>query len=231
VAVLQQFAEEGVRAVCCTPHLRASELAEAPCGEMDDILDELRRLAPPAPRLVRGFEIMLDVPLPEFTDRCVALGGSRYVLVEFGRMIPPDASVAVLTHIRGQGFVPVLAHPERYGICSVTMARRWREAGALMQVDATTITMDTRRAARARDLLATGQATILASDNHGDGRSLRSAVEWLDRHGGEAQARLLAFENPAALLEDAETVPVPPMRVRRSLYTRIRDFVVGGEEA
>ncbi len=231
VAVLGSFAAQGVRAVCCTPHLRASELAEAPCTELDGLLAELRRMAPEAVRLTRGFEVMLDVPAPDFTDRCVCLSGSRYVLVEFGRLVPAGASVEALRRIAAQGLVPVLAHPERYAACSVEQARVWREAGAILQVDATTVLSDTRRAERARALLAAGQAAILASDNHGDGRSLAAAVEWLDRHGGEVQARLLAYDNPEAILADAETVPVPPLRVRRSWYTLLKDFVVGGRDA
>lgn len=231
VGVLSAFAGQGVRAVCCTPHLRASELSEAPCAELDSLLAELRRLAPDSVRLTRGFEIMLDVPAPDFLDRCVCLGGSRYVLVEFGRLVPAGASVEALRRIAAQGVIPVLAHPERYSSCSVEQARAWRDAGAILQVDATTLLADSKRAERARALLAAGQAAILASDNHGDGRSLAAAVEWLDRHGGEVQARLLAYDNPEAILADADTVPVPPLRIRRSWYTLLKDFVVGGRDA
>ncbi len=231
VAVLDRFATEGVTAVCCTPHLRASELDDAPCHELDALLAELAAVATHAPRLTRGFEIMLDTPAPVFGDRCVGLGGTRTVLVEFGRMVPAEGSVEALKRMAAQGLVPLLAHPERYAVCSVEMARRWREAGAILQLDATTLMGDSRRADRARALLAAGQAAIIASDNHGDGRSLAAAVEWLDAHGGETQARLLAFENPEAILADAATVPVPPMRVRRSWYTLLKDFVVGGRDA
>jgi protein-tyrosine phosphatase len=231
VAVLAKFAEQGVTAVCCTPHLKATECDEAPCEEMEAALAELRALAPAAPKLVRGFEIMLDVPDQDFRDRCVTIAGTRYVLVEFGRLLPPDASVATLSRIVAQGLVPILAHPERYSTCTVELARRWRDAGALLQLDATTLLAETRRAERARSLLEAGLAGIIASDNHGDGRSLLAGMEWLDAHGGAVQARLLAVENPAAILADEDTAPVPPMRVRRSWYTTLKDFVIGGKEA
>ena len=231
LAVLARFAEQGVTAVCCTPHLKASECDDALCGAMDAALEELRALAPETPELVRGFEIMLDVPQPEFTGRCVTIGGTRYILVEFGRLVPPEASVVTLGRIASQGLVPILAHPERYASCSVELARRWREAGALLQLDATTLLAQTRRAERSRALLQAGLAGIIASDNHGDGRSLLAGVEWLEGHGGRVQARLLAVENPAAILADEDTVPVPAMRVRRSWYTALKDFVIGGREA
>ena len=46
LAVLARFAEQGVTAVCCTPHLKASECDDALCGAMDAALEELRALAP-----------------------------------------------------------------------------------------------------------------------------------------------------------------------------------------
>ncbi len=231
VRVLTKFAEQGVTAVACTPHLRASEIAVAPCEELDELLAELRVLAPSSPRLVRGFEIMLDVPDPDLADARLGLGGTRYVLVEFGRLVPAEASVDALARIAARGVVPVLAHPERYAACSVELATQWQRAGAVLQVDATTLLAESKRAEKARALLTAGCAGIIASDNHGDGRSLAVAVEWLESHGGAVQARLLATENPAAILADKPLDPVPPMRIRQSWYSMLKTFVVGGGDA
>ena len=231
VAVLARFQEQGITGVCCTPHLKASEFSNAPCDDMDELLRELIAVAPPVPRLVRGFEIMLDVPAPVFHDRCLTLNRTRYALVEFGRLVPADASVEAIARITEQGIIPVLAHPERYAACSVEQARRWTGAGALLQIDATTLLGDSKRAERARALLTAGLGTIIASDNHGDNRSLAIAVEWLESHGAREQARLLAFENPNAILSDGPVMNVPPVRLRQSWYSMLKSFVIGGKEA
>jgi protein-tyrosine phosphatase len=231
VDVLQHFARQGLTAVCCTPHLKASDVADAPCDDMDSLLADLVDAAPPTPSLCRGFEIMLDIPKPNLGDRCLGLAGSRYVLVEFGRLVPADASVEILSRVVGQGMVPVLAHPERYAVCTPELGRRWQQAGVVLQVDATTLLADSRRAGRARALLEAGCASIVASDNHGDARSVAVAVEWLRAHGGGYQADLLAVENPRAILADEPLQAVPPFRMRRSLYTKLKDFLVGGAEA
>lgn len=231
VEVLQRFAEEGVEAVCCTPHLRASALKTAPSDEMDALLADLVDAAPAKPALVRGYEIMLDEPRPVFADPRLRLAGTRYVLVEFGRMVTADASVAVLAHVVAQGLTPVLAHPERYAVCTPELGRRWQDAGVVLQLDATTLLGESRRAARARALLEAGCGAIVASDNHGDRRSVTAAVGWLSSHGGSVQAELLAVLNPRAILDDAPVRPVPPFRIRRSMYTRLKDFIVGGSEA
>lgn len=230
-AVLRKFAEQGVKAVCCTPHLRASDIAAAPCDEMDELLAELAPAAPEGLRLARGFEIMLDVPGAAIPDRSLTLARTRYVLVEFQRLMPAEPSVEALRAIVAQGLVPVLAHPERYASCSVPMAKAWQEAGAALQVDATTLLGDTRRAERARAVVQAGHAAIIASDNHGDLRTLATAVEWLESHGAHTQAYLLASANPRAILDDGELEPVPAVRLRRSWYTVFKDFVVGGKEA
>jgi tyrosine-protein phosphatase YwqE len=145
--------------------------------------------------------------------------------------VPADASVEALARVAAQGLVPVLAHPERYQVCTPELGRRWREAGAVLQVDATTLLATSRRADRGRALVEAGCAGLVASDNHGDRRTVYAALEWLEAHGGARQARLLTTENPAAILADEPVAPVPPFRVRRSLYTQLRDFLVGGKEA
>lgn len=231
VAVLTKFAEQGVTAVCCTPHLKASEAAQAPCEALDQLLAALRTEAPAPPALSRGFEIMLDSPTPRLADRRLCLAGTRYLLVEFSRLVPADASVEVLRRITQQGLVPVLAHPERYRVCSVEVAGRWQQVGAVLQLDGMTLLAQTRRGARARALLQAGCGGIIASDNHGDGRSLAGPVQWLESHGGRLQAELLAVRNPRAILQDGEVDPVPPMRIRVSWYSRLKAFVIGGKEA
>lgn len=229
-AVLRRFHEQGVKAVCCTPHLRASDIPQAPCDEMDALLGQVAAEAPQGMTLKRGFEIMLDVAGAPFTDRCLSLGRSRYLLVEFPRLMAAEAGVHALRQVAAQGFVPLLAHPERYAACTPDAALAWRNAGAKLQVDATTLLADTRRADRARALVQLGLADIIASDNHGDNRNLAAAVEWLETHGARHQAHLLASANPRAVLDDAELAPVPAVRFRRSWYTALKDFVVGGKD-
>ena len=62
VEVLTRFASDGVETVVCTPHLRASKAAEAPHAAYAAIFDTLAAAAPGPPSLLRGWEIMLDVP-------------------------------------------------------------------------------------------------------------------------------------------------------------------------
>ena len=96
-----------------------------------------------------------------------------------------------------------------------------------MQIDAGTLAAHSNRGDRARELVAEGLADIIAGDNHGDGRSVRSGVTMLEEHGGEVQAELLGTANPAAILEDGELQPVPPLPLKQSWLNRLRRLFEG----
>ena len=221
-SVLRRWQDEGVTGVCLTPHVLASRAAEGVPPAHDAAFQALVTEAPAGITLHRGAEIMLDIPATASALRPHTLGGSRYALVEFPRMIAEAAVRNALVVVARSGLVPVLAHPERYTSCSAQAAHRWRQAGAKLQVDATTLLSPQPRGDRARALLRHGLADIIAADNHGDSRSLPIGYRALVEFGGEEQAELLATSNPAAILADAPLAPVPPLAIRRTLLQRIR---------
>jgi protein-tyrosine phosphatase len=231
VRVLEQLAAQGVTAVCLTPHLRSAELAAGPPPAHDTAWDALRAAAPAVPRLFRGAEVMLDRPLPLDSPevrRCT-LGGTSYLLVEFHRMVAFDTVCNALTRVVQAGLRPVLAHPERYRSCSPEAVARWRELGAAMQVDATTLLAAQARGERARALTARGLADIIAADNHGDDRSLAAGRRFLEAQDAAEQADLLTTRNPLAILSDEPLSPVPPFELRRSWMQKLRKILEGGE--
>jgi len=230
VDVLRQMAERGITDVCLTPHLRANETVDAPPPRHDEAFAALRAQAPQLPRLHRGAEVMLDRPLPLEPDRMrrITLGGTNYILVEFPRLVAVDAVINALTRVRDAGLSPVLAHPERYGCCTVEAVSYWRSLGARMQVDATTLHSPQTRGQRARQLVANGLADILAGDNHGDERSIAAGADFLRALDGDTQADLLTVVNPGAILRDEPLTEVPPLAIRRTWMQRLRQLL-GGE--
>jgi protein-tyrosine phosphatase len=230
VGVLRRMAELGITDVCLTPHLRSNETVDAPPDRHDDAFAALRAEAPALPRLHRGAEVMLDRPLPLEPDRMrrITLGGTQYILVEFPRLVAVDAVSNALTRVRDAGLIPVLAHPERYGSCSVEAVSYWRSLGARMQVDATTLHSPQTRGQRARQLVAAGLADILAGDNHGDDRTIAAGAAFLRALDGNAQAELLTVANPSAILRGEPLIEVPPLAIRRTWMQRLRQLL-GGE--
>ena len=227
VKVLTRMAQHGVTAVLLTPHVSASQLEadpDEPLRRRQRSYEELRAYAPPTPQLHLGFEVMLDQPMPALAmgDRRISLAGSRYYLVEFPLGVVADFATTVLNQIARSGAVPLVAHVERYDACSVPTVSAWREAGAKIQVDATTVTRPGTRGRRARELLEAGLADVIASDNHGGPRTVATGQDYLTQLGYATVAQRLALENPRAVLEDAEMVDVPAVKIEEGMLSRIK---------
>ena len=224
VAVLKTMVAHGITDVCLTPHLEASRVLSGVPEAYDQAFERLRLAAPSQMRLHRGVELMLDRPLPPeaAANRALTLGGTRYLLVEFTRLVAPNSAYNALAHVASLGLIPVLAHPERYACTTPQLAERWKSTGALMQVDANTLLAERGRAERARLLVAAGMADLLAADNHGDSRMVAAAYVRLSELGGEEQADLLLRRNPEAILADRMTEQVQPLAFKTSLLARIR---------
>ncbi len=226
--VLQRFGDEGVDLLVCTPHLSASDAARAPVEQYLRILDDLVRLAPPRPALRLGFEIMLDVPGADLRSPDLHLAGSSAALVEFPRMSIPRESTRELARIRSSGVVPVLAHPERYWGCTPEKVAEWRDVGAVVQMDAIMILGGESSSKLSRALLEQGLVDCIASDNHGDRRSLAAAERWLREIGAEEQARVLTHVNAERLLSGQAVLPVQPIpEVARGMRARLRELLFG----
>jgi len=231
VKVMKEQVTLGVTDICLTPHVRAGDLAKPPPEAHEAAYASLQDAALPLPRLHRGAEVMLDRPLPPNASqvRRFTVGGTRYLLVEFPRMVAFDTVSTALHRLVEAGLIPLLAHPERYTSCSPEAVTRWREIGAKMQVDATTLLSPQSRGQRARALVSAGLADILAADNHGDDRSIGTGRLFLESQDGAEQGDLLTRVNPRAILDDGTLLQVPPVEIRRSWFQKIRHLLEGGE--
>jgi protein-tyrosine phosphatase len=231
LGVIARFADEGVRVIACTPHLRASRVATLAADALQERFEAFRTRVPAGVTLTRGWEILLDEPGVELARPHLLLGGSSAVLVEFPRGQVPVHSERELFRISMSGAVPVLAHPERYRGCTVALARAWRAAGAALQVDAAMLLGTSASARVAHALLAHGLVDLVASDNHGDSRSMALARDWLREHGADEQAELLTRANPERLLRNERPLPVPPFVLAAGPLGRLRSWLaarVGG---
>ena len=68
----------------------------------------------------------------------------------------------------------------------------------------------------------------VASDNHGDVRSLWPARQWLLEIGATEQAELLTHVNAERLLASKPVYPVAPIpRVDRGMLSRLKELLLG----
>jgi protein-tyrosine phosphatase len=228
VAAIDRLAAAGVRYVLTTPHIDASVIirqeAFARLQRVAEVawrtVVERSRERHPGIALHLGREVMLDTAVPDLDDPRVRLNGGRYVLVEFPRLNIPEGSEDVLYHIVARGWVPVVAHVERYFYQGpeVDILTEWRAAGAVFQVNVASLLgkYGPRARALAWELLIRGDVHLLASDYHARGETwIPEAWAELTKEGGEDQARLLLGTNPRRIVRDEPLEDVPPLALRR----------------
>ena len=239
LAAVKAMAESGVGRIVATPHVDASVTLDPAAmdrrlGEIDQgwqrLLEAVGQggrkwdntaLAGGSPELLRGVELKLDVPQPDLSDPRVRLGGGPAVLVEFAYFTVPPRSEHTLASIRESGYLPLLAHPERYHGTGrdLSVVPRWIAAGAFLQVNAGSIVGSYGNEVRDRaiELLERGWAHCVASDYHSRGtlhlqQARRLLGEMGEGQGPGRQVDALLVENPSRLVRGEPCRAVEPLR-------------------
>lgn len=235
---LANMYEQGIRRIVATPHLDASVTSRPPLlerrlAELDAAWNTLLPAATdrfPDVDLRRGNEIMLDMPQVDVADARVRLGGGSGVLVEFPRMFVPMGSVDALYQLRLGGYLPIVAHPERYVNLEsgdLSLVEEWRRVGARMMANAGSLSGGFGSAASktVRAMLARGWVDLIGSDYHARPErplKTRAAYEQLVEAGGEEQAELLLCVNPARAMDGEALEAVAPLSIGGSFFARAR---------
>ena len=128
VAMLRQAELVGFTDIILTPHYLKGTKYNARNAKKWELYRELKRRASEAGikiDLYLGNEIYIDMQLPEMLAGYVGeetdlmydvstLNSTKYVLIELPVRAEEKSAKTTLTAVVKKGFVPVLAHPERY---------------------------------------------------------------------------------------------------------------------
>ena len=239
-AMMQMFRtarDEGIRQMVATPHFIAGA-NRYDLETLDGRLEQARRLLLEEGidlTLERGQELFLDEHLAGELQagRACTLAGTRYLLVEFPLTgIPADAE-SILAGLLEEGYLPVIAHPERYREIQQNpdVLTELIEMGCLTQLNAGSLTGRHGRTVgdTARTLLISEMIHLVATDCH-SARSrspkLRQAWHLVTQLLGENRAKRIFVDNPRLVLEDGLiSVPQPRYRQeRKPLLNRLMDM-------
>jgi protein-tyrosine phosphatase len=175
VAMLDASYDDGVRALCVTPHIWPG-MVPFDRNAYEDRLNRLREICAkryPDMCLFSGSEMMYsDAALRHLQDGKVpTLANSRFVLTEFAPDVPHQMLTKALIRLGMAGYVPVLAHIERYAcwLADVYGAQAFRDSYAVRyQVNAAEVLKPrTWRMKRfLRQMLAGQWIDYVASDAH-----------------------------------------------------------------
>lgn len=137
------------------------------------------------------------------TGRILTLNDTKYVLIEFSLNVLPKYAMDLLFSIQLEGYIPIIAHPERYceEFNKSGLLEELVERGILVQVNTGSIMgKHGRRIEKAAvRLLRSGLVHIISSDSHG-GRRILKDLPLIEKKVsglcGAVNCRRLLYDNP-----------------------------------
>ena len=199
----------GFSEICATPHQRNGlfiPTADAIARALDEFQSEAKKHHPSL-RMRLGAENYWDEILIErlraHTVPCY--DGRRAFLFEVNPVLLPPRLEEALFEIRLGGYLPVMAHPERYlsvqrdpGFAE-TMGK---QAALVVDLEALAGTHNRAETRAARRLVEDGFAHAVASDMHSPESkdSVADGIAWIGKRLGAAGLVKLLEENPRRIL-------------------------------
>lgn len=206
--------KEGIRVIIATPHFHESRFRSNRRARIEEsvfMLREAIRETMPDMEIYSGCEIRYSHETIRLLDEMelATLAGTRYVLTEFSESETSADIFAGLQELLFAGYIPILAHVERYGSLfeKSTSVRGLIEMGVYIQVDAASITGEMGRTEKriVKKLLKNGEIHIIATDAHrSEARKphLRECARILEKKYGDDTVRQLLIENPGKILKN-----------------------------
>ena len=200
--------DSGVKKIITTPHFKGEPKSLEAVGflmHQRRLLQSRLKREKIEVELLPGAEVLCVPQTMELaqTGRLPTLGTGRYVLTEFYVDASAGFMDETLHGLRQMGYLPVVAHPERYGAVQrdPELAARWFHRGIVLQINKGSVLGAFGR--RAEDaavrMLCRGNAHIIASDAHSPHvrtTDLQPVRHWCLDHLGQAYTKILLEDNP-----------------------------------
>lgn len=217
LAMARMAVEGGIREMAATPHCMEGRAREVRFAW--ELLGEALQETGIPLKLHLGMEIFGTEETVRLlkAGKLFTLNGSRYPLVEFGFRSSGEEETEILKELVRAGYVPVVAHPERYAYLQqeYTLVNEWKKLGCLFQVNRGSLLGRFGRSAQAlaEAMVERDFADVVATDAH----SPRMRTPWLrdvrERLGGRFSpelARRLLADNPKRILNNELLPPAEP---------------------
>ena len=161
--------------------------------------------------ILKGMEIYIggQLELPRLLKKVHTINNSRYVLVEFNFDEGQDQVADYLSQIIKFGYIPIIAHPERYYFIqeSPEILFEWKQKGYILQTNKGSILGRFGRPVKkmAHWMLDHDCIDIVASDAHG--AEIRTPYmgeiyHYLSQYRSVEYANRLLQENPQKVIEN-----------------------------
>ena len=201
---------EGVRYLCFTPHYhpgyygyneaqsqRSFDSAVEYCAKYPDMQLLLANELHYAPECLSWLKEKI----------CRRIGRTRFVLVDFSDAEEERIIVKGLSRFINAGYIPILAHAERYGNLRAGTVKTLRQDGILIQMNAGSLFGDfgVKPCVRAKKLLSKKLVDFVSTDAHNlDDRAptIKKAYQYIEKKYGSGYAGFISRDHAVELFFD-----------------------------
>ena len=212
IELLKRSAEQGVEAIIATPHSWAIDTCgyDYMCSHFEALKKAAKEHRIPI-RLFLGCEMLV---YPDTVGDCIrklddgqypTMAGSRYVLTEFEPWFSQKDMETCVEKLVAAGYIPIIAHAERYDNTTVNGIKKLKKLGALVQINAYSIVNEQKEHTRqtVNQLLEEQLVDFVGSDAHRlDHRPpvIADGIAAFERQYSEEYARRVTELNPLEML-------------------------------
>lgn len=210
--ILDKAYAEGTRTICFTPHCHPAYYGDNRKKIQEAFLhvSEAAEKKYPEMKLYLGTELYFEKSFREriAEGSCLTLGNTRCILTDFAFSESASAISDAMSGILNAGYVPILAHAEKYPALfkSRETLSRLRQNGVIIQTDASSLLGEEglRVRRRARSMIENHTVDFVSSDAHGiSDRSWRlgEAFDHIEKHYGIEKAERLCCTAALEILD------------------------------
>jgi protein-tyrosine phosphatase len=208
-AMIDAAYSDGTRLMCLTPHFYPGMFGEhrKKTEEAFGLLEAYVSEKYPDMEIHLGNEMRFAPNCHEWLDDgvCFSMCSTRYVLTEFSFFDSSEHIVRGLESMFNHGYIPILAHAERYPHLSISDIRKLRAKGVLIQLDSMSIMMKSgfKEWFRSNKLLYERIADFVSSDAHDLKErtvGLRTCFEYVQKKYGTVYAEAVFYDNAREIL-------------------------------
>ena len=203
LSMLKECVNQGVTDVILTPHYRRmfkktpAELKE----EFERFKCSIKAQLPINVYLGQEFYIDDNYKINIEKGQALTINGTKYLLIEF-EYINDVEMVDIVYEVKRLGYLPIVAHYERYFDSDLSQAFEIKNVGGLIQVNADSIVGAGKKFYKKliKQLFKNDLVDFVASDVHFDRENLLlKAKTFVEKKYGKERAQKLFIENGQAL--------------------------------
>lgn len=143
VVLIQKMMELGIKKIIATPHIMVDYYrndAESINNALAILKEELQRQQIDIEIEAAAEHYFDESFLQRIEDDNLMIMGGKYVLFELSFINRPPNLIPVIQEMKNKGYIPILAHPERYPFFTLEEYKNIHDWGALFQLNTISLT-------------------------------------------------------------------------------------------